>query len=89
MLFTGDHIAYSRGKGRLDGFKQYNKGSVDTQAESMRLLAGDELPFLWIVPGHGRMVRFNSLQEKNEAVMDAAANFEAADGSFGVFGIGY
>ena len=27
VLFTGDSLAYSKGKQRLEGFKRYNKGS--------------------------------------------------------------
>jgi glyoxylase-like metal-dependent hydrolase (beta-lactamase superfamily II)/ferredoxin len=89
VLFTGDHISFSGYKRALDGFKSFNHGNVLAQLESIELLATDEFPFLWILPAHGRMVRFKSIEEKNEQVMACARSFETEDESVGMFSMGY
>ena len=89
VLFTGDHLAYSAEKGRLDGFKSYNQGNVLVQMDSIALLAQDHLDFRWILPAHGRMVRFQSMQEKNDSVREALEWFRREDQTKGMLGIGY
>ena len=89
VLFSGDHIAYSSSKKALTGFKRYNSGSVEAQLMSLRMLASEELPFTWILPGHGRMTRFNSIKARSKAVNLCADDFEREDSSVGVFGMGY
>ena len=89
VLFTGDHLAYSAEKGRLDGFKSYNQGNVLVQMDSIAMLAEDTYDFRWILPGHGRMVRFESIEEKNESVREALEWFRREDQTKGMLGIGY
>lgn len=89
VLFTGDHLAYSAQRKRLDGFKRYNYGSVDAQLLSLRALADRDIDFTWILPGHGRMARFESNEARVQAVEAAAREFEREDASAGMFGIGY
>jgi glyoxylase-like metal-dependent hydrolase (beta-lactamase superfamily II) len=55
----------------------------------MRLLAQDDYPFTWILPGHGRMAKFSSVAEKNAAVLAAADNFDREDETQGMYSIGY
>lgn len=89
VLFTGDHIAYSGSRKALDGFKRYNHGNMDVQAESINMLGEDEYPFTWILPAHGRMARFSNVEEKNKAFQKAAADFSAEDEMDGMFSVGY
>eukprot|EP00597_Dinobryon_sp_UTEXLB2267_P004159 CAMPEP_0170061968 /NCGR_PEP_ID=MMETSP0019_2-20121128/3360_1 /TAXON_ID=98059 /ORGANISM="Dinobryon sp., Strain UTEXLB2267" /LENGTH=328 /DNA_ID=CAMNT_0010267977 /DNA_START=43 /DNA_END=1029 /DNA_ORIENTATION=- len=87
VLFTGDHVGYSVERGLLDGFKSYNHGNVLAQLQSIELL--QEWDFLWLLPGHGRMIRFESLEEKNENILRAVEYFKRDDESFGMLNIGY
>lgn len=89
VMFTGDHLAFSGSRRALTGFKEYNTGNVVAQLESIELLGTDEFPFLWILPAHGRMVRFQSIEEKNQQVMDCAKAFQDEDESLGMFSLGY
>lgn len=88
-LFTGDHLAYSAKRQGLDGFKRYNKGNEKVQGESLRLLANENLQFQWILPGHGRMIRFANDEERIESILEAADIFDNEDEGIGKFGIGY
>jgi glyoxylase-like metal-dependent hydrolase (beta-lactamase superfamily II) len=54
VLFTGDHLAYSAANQALTGFRAYNHGSVEAQAESIQLLTSEDLHFDWILPGETR-----------------------------------
>eukprot|EP00747_Dinoflagellata_sp_TGD_P089118 gnl/TRDRNA2_/TRDRNA2_164218_c0_seq1.p1 gnl/TRDRNA2_/TRDRNA2_164218_c0~~gnl/TRDRNA2_/TRDRNA2_164218_c0_seq1.p1 ORF type:complete len:164 (+),score=18.45 gnl/TRDRNA2_/TRDRNA2_164218_c0_seq1:41-493(+) len=74
VLFTGDHFAYSARLDRLDGFARYG-WNVPLQAESIRKLA--DLPFSWILPGHGRRWRFESDADRSDKVLQAADEFVA------------
>jgi hypothetical protein len=42
-----------------------------------------------ILPSHGRMIRFDTVADKNAAVRRAAEEFAAEDETRGMFGIGY
>mmetsp|Transcript_20072 Transcript_20072/g.34148 ORF Transcript_20072/g.34148 Transcript_20072/m.34148 type:complete len:406 (+) Transcript_20072:28-1245(+) len=84
-LFTGDHLAFSGRTRQLTGFKQYNRGNIDLQAESIRMLASDDVTFSWMLPGHGRMVRFKSQAEKNALIEAAAEAFLQEDESIGMY----
>ena len=78
VLFTGDHLANDESDTeahRLTGFKQFNCGNLEAQAESIAMLATNEYDFTWILPGHGRRRRFQSLTEKNEAILLTAKEF--------------
>ena len=89
VLFTGDHLAFSNSKKGLDGFKRYNHGNAELQGQSIRMLADPEMSFNWIMPGHGRMVRFRSDEERVSSILKAADAFDEEDESIGMFGIGY
>lgn len=89
VLFSGDTLAFSSTKKRLEGFKRYNSGSILAQASSIRELAHENLPFTWILPAHGRISRFGSNEEKGRMVLQAAADFEKEDEDTDVLGIGY
>ena len=96
-MFTGDHLAYSAKRGRLDGFKRYNHGNEKVQGDSIRLLAGEGegegegegMDFQWLLPGHGRMLRFANQQERVESILQAAEMFDQEDEGEGRFGVGY
>ena len=47
------------------------------------------LYFVGILPGHGRMVRFESINKKNDAILKAALDFEKEDEAIGMFSVGY
>ena len=88
-LFSGDHLAYSASRQGLDGFKRYNKGNEKVQGDSIRLLAEEELSFTWLIPGHGRMLRFGDDEERVSAILKAAKVFDEEDEGIGKFGVGY
>lgn len=50
-LFTGDHLAWDRRRGRLTAFPEACWYDWAEQVASMRRLVG--LPFAWVLPGHG------------------------------------
>jgi len=56
FLFTGDHISWSRVRGRLDAHRDYCWYSWPLQVESVARL--EAYSFEWILPGHGERVRF-------------------------------
>ncbi len=56
-LFSGDHVAWSEGRGHVYAFKSACWYDWGEQIESMRRLA--EYGFEWILPGHGRRCRFD------------------------------
>ena len=45
--------------------------------------------YVGILPSHERMVRFESLTKKNEAILQAAEDFENEDEFEGMFAVGY
>ncbi|XP_078160901.1 metallo-beta-lactamase family protein isoform X3 [Carex rostrata] len=66
VLFTGDHLCLSGETGDLDMVLIYNKQSDILQLDSVRKLL--DLNFNWILPGHGRRIRFKDNDEKNSAI---------------------
>jgi hypothetical protein len=42
-----------------------------------------------ILPAHGRMAKFGSVDEKNAAVMTAADSFDKEDETEGLLAVGY
>ncbi|XP_020113125.1 uncharacterized protein LOC109727412 isoform X2 [Ananas comosus] len=66
VLFTGDHLAKSEESDDLVIFPIYNRHSVSLQLDSVKKLIN--LNFEWILPGHGRRIRFKDNQEKNSAL---------------------
>lgn len=65
-LFTGDHLG-GRPDGEVDIFREVNWFSVEEQLRSVRE-ATMPLDFVWLLPGHGRRVKFDSLEHKNRAI---------------------
>ena len=58
FLFTGDHLWWNSGKGRLSASRSFNWYSWDQQLASLeKLLAFD---FSWVLPGHGSIHRAES-----------------------------
>eukprot|EP00904_Undaria_pinnatifida_P012486 jgi/Undpi1/8368/HiC_scaffold_25.g10836.m1 len=76
IAFTGDHLAMSGRTGALTGFPMYGHDHV-MQSKSMELLAQPDVNFRWILPGHGRMIRFNSHEERVSQIKAAAAHIKA------------
>ncbi|CAN0537624.1 unnamed protein product [Ectocarpus sp. 12 AP-2014] len=76
IAFTGDHLALSGRTGALTGFPRYGY-DLAMQSESIELLARSDLKFRWILPGHGRMIRFENDEDRASQVMVAAANTKA------------
>ena len=72
-LFTGDHLAWHRGEGRLHAFRGACWYDWGTQIESMRRLA--ELRFEWVLPGHGSPGYLPAERMKN-AMVDLVAWME-------------
>jgi len=71
FLFTGDHIWWSRAKGRLNASQDVCWYSWQEQLESTALLRNYD--FEWVLPGHGERVRF-SQQEMREQVQRLVAS---------------
>ena len=64
-------------------------GSYEAQKGSLEELANEEYDFKWILPGHGRMAKFESLGEKTKMVMKAAEEFALESEDDEILGIGY
>ncbi|KAJ7300207.1 hypothetical protein O6H91_Y037800 [Diphasiastrum complanatum] len=64
-LFAGDHLAAHR-EGGLHNLRDYNWYSVRMQIDSTRLLL--PLDFVWVLPGHGRRIKFTDVDAKNTAL---------------------
>ncbi len=56
-LFTGDHLAYSRRRGKLVAFRDYCWHSWEELKRSMKKLL--EFEFEWVLPGHGYWKRIS------------------------------
>jgi glyoxylase-like metal-dependent hydrolase (beta-lactamase superfamily II)/ferredoxin len=55
FLFTGDHLAWSKTRGHLVGFRDVNWYSWPEQIRSMKRLL--DYDFTWVLPGHGDRFR--------------------------------
>lgn len=76
IAFTGDHLAMSGRTGALTGFPMYGYDHV-MQSKSMELLVQPEVKFRWILPGHGRMIRCSSHDDRVSQIKAAAAHIKA------------
>ena len=56
FLFTGDHLWWSRNRGRLTASRDVCWYSWPAQVRSVRLLAAYD--FAWVLPGHGERAHF-------------------------------
>ena len=66
FLFTGDHLAWSRRRGSLVAFRDACWYSWTEQIRSMESLL--DIPFEWVLPGHGGWKRFATALEAREAL---------------------
>jgi len=57
VLFTGDHMWWSRARGRLSASRSVCWYSWPEQLKSLRLLRG--FSFEWVLPGHGQRVQLS------------------------------
>jgi glyoxylase-like metal-dependent hydrolase (beta-lactamase superfamily II)/ferredoxin len=64
FLFSGDHIWWSRGRGRLNASRDVCWHNWRQQIESVKLLAAYH--FEWVLPGHGERAHFPVAQMKQE-----------------------
>jgi glyoxylase-like metal-dependent hydrolase (beta-lactamase superfamily II)/ferredoxin len=64
FLFTGDHLAFDRDKGRLTAFRDHCWHSWPEQTESMARLL--DLRFEWVLPGHGQRVHLPEPEMKRQ-----------------------
>ncbi len=67
----------------------YNLGSYEAQRNSLEELADSRYDFNWILPGHGRMAKFVSLEEKRTMVLKASEEFAQESEDDDILGIGY
>ena len=72
VAFTGDHLALNGRLGRLDGFARYSDDTFQ-QADSIQKLAEEEV--LWILPGHGRRIRFEDPASRERELQRAAQEY--------------
>lgn len=66
FLFTGDHLAYSRRRGRLVAFKEACWYSWPELIKSMKKLLSYD--FEWVLPGHGRQYHADKATMKEETL---------------------
>ena len=71
-IFTGDHLAYSSRLDRLDGMARYG-WNIPLQADSIAKLKHKD--FLHILPGHGRRMSFQSQEDRENNIQQAADTF--------------
>jgi glyoxylase-like metal-dependent hydrolase (beta-lactamase superfamily II) len=73
FLFSGDHLWWSRRRGRLTASRDVCWYSWPEQVRSVRKLAGYE--FEWVLPGHGERVHFarEEMRREMEKVIGAVA----------------
>jgi glyoxylase-like metal-dependent hydrolase (beta-lactamase superfamily II)/ferredoxin len=64
FLFSGDHLWWSRARGRLNASRDVCWHSWRQQVASVKLLA--DYDFEWVLPGHGERVHFPTAQMKQE-----------------------
>jgi glyoxylase-like metal-dependent hydrolase (beta-lactamase superfamily II) len=71
FLFSGDHIWWSRHRGRLNASRDVCWYSWKEQVESVALLA--DYSFEWVLPGHGERKYFarNEMQAQMARLVDA------------------
>lgn len=67
--FTGDHIAYSATRKVVSGFPSVCWYDWNQVIESTRKLAEEE--FIWIMPGHGRRYRYESVEAMRRGLADS------------------
>lgn len=76
FLFTGDHLWWNPGAGRLSASRSFNWHSWDLQLRSLEALLDFE--FRWVLPGHGAPFRAASPQAMRAELERALAVLRAA-----------
>lgn len=71
FLFTGDHLAWSRRRNGLVAFRDACWYSWKEQTRSMSSLL--DIPFQWVLPGHGGWHRFESTAAARGALQRCVA----------------
>jgi glyoxylase-like metal-dependent hydrolase (beta-lactamase superfamily II) len=73
FLFSGDHIWWSRNRGRLTASRSVCWYSWERQVESVALLEG--FRFEWVLPGHGERAHFPAEEMRRQVrrLIDATA----------------
>jgi glyoxylase-like metal-dependent hydrolase (beta-lactamase superfamily II)/ferredoxin len=71
FLFTGDHLWWSRNRGRLTASRDVCWHSWQEQVASLKLLEAFE--FEWVLPGHGERTHFPQPAMKQELARAIAA----------------
>jgi glyoxylase-like metal-dependent hydrolase (beta-lactamase superfamily II)/ferredoxin len=71
FLFTGDHLAWSRRRNALVAFRDACWYSWTEQIRSMESLL--DIPFEWVLPGHGGTRHFDSPAEARRALAACVA----------------
>ena len=59
----------------MTGFRPYNHGHLLKQVQNLEKLLSPSYQFNWLLPAHGRWVRFANMQEKNRAIKEAITDF--------------
>ncbi|EFJ37352.1 hypothetical protein SELMODRAFT_77777, partial [Selaginella moellendorffii] len=70
-LFTGDHLFTDEGGKDVFISHKYLSYSLERQVESLRLLI--PLDFIWVLPGHGRRIKFKNVEDKNATLESLVA----------------
>lgn len=73
ILFSGRTLGWSPEMGVLDGFAEFNEGSIKKQGESIKGLA--EEAFAWVLPAHGARYRFANPKNKGQILEETAERF--------------
>lgn len=71
FLFTGDHLAHSPRLGHLYAFASACWYDWETQIRSMERLV--DLPFVWVLPGHGRRARLRDADDRRTQMAQCLA----------------
>src|SRR5262249_50937459 len=74
FLFTGDHLAWDRHRGRLTAHRDYCWHSWAEQTASMARLAARH-SFEWVLPGHGQRVHL-SAEEMRRQMLELVARMK-------------
>jgi glyoxylase-like metal-dependent hydrolase (beta-lactamase superfamily II) len=76
FLFSGDHLWWNPGAGRLSASRTFNWHSWDQQLRSLEALLDFE--FRWVLPGHGAPFRAGSAAAMRAQLERALAALRAA-----------
>lgn len=80
FLFTGDHLSFSQRTGRLTAhriqcWEDWDR-LMDSNCKLLERMRSKELAFVWVLPGHGELHRFES-EEAATAALEACLGWMA------------